>query len=75
MMNKIEEAVYPGNLGFMEFVKFQRAATDEQKLMMKELIKQGDSAKIIELIKIVTGVALQPFQRNESLNKDKIFLR
>lgn len=74
-MNDINEAVYPGNLGFMEFAKFQRSANDDQKTLMKQYIKQGDSEKVIELLNIVTGVQLHPFQRNESLNKDKIFKR
>jgi hypothetical protein len=74
-MNNINEAVYPGNLGFMEFAKFQRTASEEQKLLMKDFIRQGDSQKVIELINAVTGVQLQPFQRNESLNRDIIFKR
>lgn len=74
-MNDINEAAYPGNLGFMEFVKFQQSATDEQKTLMKQYIRQGDSEKVIDLLNIVTGVQLHPFQRNESLNRDKIFKR
>lgn len=74
-MNNINEAAYPGNLGFMEFAKFQRSATDEQKILMKQYIKQGDSQKVIELLNIVTGVQLHPFQRNEGFNKDRIFKR
>jgi len=72
-MNKIDEASYPGNLGFMEFVQFQRAATDEQKLLMKQFIRNGDSAGVIQLLKDVTGVQLHPFQRNEGISTDRIF--
>lgn len=74
-MNEINEAAYPGNLGFMEFAKFQRSADHEQKLLMKQYIKQGDSQKVIELLNKVTGIELHPFQRNENFNKDKIFKR
>lgn len=72
-MRKIDEAVYPGNLGFMEFVKFQRVADDAQKTLMKQLIAQGDGDKVIELLSTVTGVKLQPFQRNEGVERQRVF--
>jgi hypothetical protein len=54
----INEAVYNGNLGFMEFHKFQRAATPEQKLLFKKYLNEKDYAAMQELLTQVLGTTL-----------------
>ena len=53
------EAVYAGNIGMMEMVKFFKVATDQEKLEMKSLIAAGRQEEAWELLKRVTGVALK----------------
>ncbi len=54
----ILEATYNGNLGFMEFHKFQRAATPEQKLLFKKYLNQKNYQAIRELLAQVLGTEL-----------------
>lgn len=54
----INEATYNGNLGFMEFHKFQRAATPEQKLLFKQYLNDRNYPAIQELLSQVLGTEL-----------------
>lgn len=55
---EFQEAVYVGNLGVMELVKFNQKASKEQKQKLKDHIKNKDHDNIRNLIKDVTGVKL-----------------
>lgn len=54
----INEATYNGNLGFMEFHKFQRAATPEQKILFKQYLNTKNYPAIQELLVQVLGTEL-----------------
>lgn len=54
----IKELAYPGNIGMMEFVKFQKIATPEQKVRMKFLLST-DKVAAWNLLKQVTDTELQ----------------
>lgn len=60
-MIKITEASYRGNLGFMEFFKFNKLADEAQKSLMRQLIAKKETNKIIDLLYDVTGIKLEPF--------------
>jgi hypothetical protein len=54
----LSELSYPGNIGMMELMKFQKIATPEQKVRMKFLLST-DKKAAWDLLKHVTGVKLQ----------------
>lgn len=55
----LNELSYAGNLGMMEMIKFHKLATPEQKAKMKELISTKRTKEAWDLLKQVSGVALQ----------------
>lgn len=54
----VKEAEYPGNLGFMELIKFYKIATPEQASLLKELISQNNSQEAWRLVQDVTKMRL-----------------
>ena len=54
----LSELSYPGNIGMMELMKFQKVATPEQKVRMKFLLST-DKKAAWNLLQHVTGVKLQ----------------
>lgn len=54
----VGELNYPGNIGMMEFVKFQKIATPEQKVRMK-LLLATDKKAAWEYLQQVTNTKLQ----------------
>jgi hypothetical protein len=54
----LSELSYPGNIGMMELMKFQKIATPEQKVRMKFLLST-DKKAAWNLLQHVTGVKLQ----------------
>lgn len=68
--NMIKEAVYNGNLGFMEFHKFQRAATPEQKLLFKQYLNDRNYPAITQLLFIEIDDSFYKGKRmGESVNR------
>jgi hypothetical protein len=59
LLDKIEEASYPGNLGFVEMMKFYQVADKEDIKTMEKYLKSNDPSKAWELLKKVTKVNLQ----------------
>lgn len=59
LLNKIEEASYPGNLGFVEMMKFYQLAGKDDIRTMERHLKDGEPNKAWELLKKVTKVNLQ----------------
>jgi hypothetical protein len=57
----IKELSYPGNIGMMELMKFQKVATPEQKVRMKFLLST-DRAAAWKLLQQVTDTELQPLE-------------
>jgi hypothetical protein len=57
----IQELSYPGNIGIMELMKFQKVATPEQKVRMKFLLST-DKAAAWNLLQQVTDTELQPLE-------------
>ena len=57
----INELDYPGNIGMMEFVKFQKVATPEEKIRMKFLLSTDKKAAWNFLQKVV-GTKLHPLE-------------
>lgn len=55
----IDEASYPGNIGFEEMAKFYRKATDEDISKMEKILKKGDWHAFKKLIQKVLGVILK----------------
>lgn len=55
---RIDEAIYYGNLGFEELVKFYKIATKEDKKEMEKILKAGDWLKFKSLIAKVTNERL-----------------
>jgi hypothetical protein len=55
----ITEAVYHGNLGFMELVQFYKVATPAQKAHLDSLIKQNKLKDGWEFFQSVVGVKLK----------------
>ncbi len=56
--NQFDEAVYAGNIGIMELVKFHKSATPEQKKELQSHIDSKRHEKAWNLVKTVTGVKL-----------------
>jgi len=54
----LSELSYPGNIGMMELMKFQKVATPEEKVRMKFLLST-DKKAAWNLLQHVTGVKLQ----------------
>jgi hypothetical protein len=63
------EAVYTGNIGIMELIKFQKKASQKQKSMLQSYIQNKNDKKIRELIADVTGVKLKKIV-NEEIKPD-----
>ena len=58
-MPGLDEAAYPGNVGFEEMVEFYKVASKSEISEMEKLIKKGDWNKFKDLIKKVTGKDLK----------------
>jgi len=58
-MPGLDEAAYPGNIGFEEMVNFYQVASKSEISEMEKLIKKGDWNKFRDLIKKVTGKDLK----------------
>lgn len=56
--NNLDEAAYPGNLGFAELYRFHQKATPQQKQELSAALERGDIEKFFKLIHEVTGVKL-----------------
>ena len=54
----LDEASYEGNIGVMEMMKFFQIANEEQKTVLKALIKSNKKELAWDLIQKVTGIAL-----------------
>lgn len=54
-----QEASYPGNIGMMELAKFYKMASDEQKLLFKKLVADGEKKLAWKLVQDIVGVKLQ----------------
>lgn len=52
------EASYPGNIGIMELIKFNKIASGTQKNLFKKLASLGRDHEAWDLIQKVTGVKL-----------------
>ena len=52
------EAAYPGNIGMMEMFKFYQVASAAQRQLMAKFIEEKLFDKAWDLLKQVTGVAL-----------------
>lgn len=55
---EFEEAVYVGNIGMMELIKFHKSASPEQKKKLQTHIQNKDRKSAWNLVKDVTGVKL-----------------
>ena len=55
----LNEAAYPGNMGFEEMVKFYRKASDKEIDQMEEVIRKGDWTEFKALVHKVLGVTLK----------------
>lgn len=55
----IKELSYPGNIGMMELIKFQKIATPEEKVRMK-LLLSTDKKAAWDLLQSVVGTKLHP---------------
>ena len=58
-MPGLDEAAYPGNIGFVEMVEFYKVASPSEIKEMEKIIKKGDWNKFKELITKVTGEKLK----------------
>lgn len=56
---KINEASYPGNIGFEELVEYYRKATKKEEKIMKDIIRKEDWAGFKAQILKVVGVKLK----------------
>lgn len=54
----INEASYPGNLGMMELIQFNKIATPEIKKLLKSLLAAGKKEEALDLLQKVTGTKL-----------------
>jgi hypothetical protein len=66
---EFNEAVYAGNVGFMELVNFHKKATTEQKKQLQSHIQNKKHEEFRNLIKSVTGVKLHK-SVNEKIDPD-----
>ena len=55
----VVEAVYVGNLGFVEMMKFMKVATPKQEKLMDKYLEKKQWKKAWELLKKVTGIPLK----------------
>ena len=62
---EFNEAVYIGNIGAMELVKFHQKASKNQKEKLKQHIKNKEHDKMRNLIMNVTGVKLHKSMHEE----------
>ena len=58
-MPGLDEAAYPGNIGFAEMVEFYKVASKSEITEMEKIVKKGDWNKFKELITKVTGEKLK----------------
>lgn len=58
------EASYPGNIGAMEVFHFYRQASPEEKQQFDQHLDQEEYNDAWDLIQDVTGVSLQPSNRD-----------
>lgn len=58
IIESINEASYPGNIGVMELVKFHETASDEEKKKLKSLIANKKPKEAWELVQRKLGVSL-----------------
>lgn len=69
------EIAYPGNIGAMEFVKFHRTASVEQKALMQQHLKDKKHKQALDLLHKVTGVRLkESIFEEKKVNLNKPFL-
>jgi len=54
----ISEANYVGNLGFIEFARFQKIASQEQKNLFKKLLSEKNYVALKKLLNVVLGTDL-----------------
>jgi enolase len=59
LMPGLDEAAYPGNIGFEEMVEFYKVASKSEIAEMEKVIKKGDWNKFKELVTKVTGTKLK----------------
>lgn len=55
----LDEAAYPGNIGFVEMVQFYQEATPQEIKQMEKIIKRNDFIGFANLIKKTIGVELK----------------
>jgi hypothetical protein len=55
----LDEAAYPGNIGFVEMVEFYQKATEQQIKQMEKIIKRNDFIGFANMIKKTIGVELK----------------
>jgi len=55
----INEAAYPGNIGFQELINFYRVANKTQMKKMQNLIEKEDWLGFKKLIRKTLGINLQ----------------
>ena len=58
-MPGLDEAAYPGNIGFEELVQYYKVASKSEIAEMEKIVKKGDWNKFKELISKVTGKDLK----------------
>ena len=59
LMPGLDEAAYPGNIGFEEMVEFYKVASKSEISEMEKVIKKGDWNKFKQLVTKVTGKDLK----------------
>ena len=55
----LDEAAYPGNIGFEEMIKFYKLANKKELQLMEKVIDKGNWEEFKKLIKKVTETQLQ----------------
>lgn len=68
-LKQMDEAVYQGNIGMMELIKFYQKASQKQKDVLQSHIKNKKSKEAFKLVQDVTGVKLHK-SVNEVVNPD-----
>ena len=58
-MPGLDEAAYPGNVGFEEMVKFYRVASDQEIIKMTNAIENNDWNEFKRIIQKVIGTKLK----------------
>ena len=59
VMPGLDEAAYPGNVGFEEMVKFWQMASDKDLVKMQNAIENSDWNEFKRLIQKVVGTKLK----------------